>query len=68
MTTARWPETDEEWTEAIRAAVFCAGVHAAVLYGLVATATVIDMERVDAVLDRARHDGRRIPTLEEVLG
>ena len=61
------PQTPEEWSEAVHAAVWATALHAARLYGLIAGGPEVDMARCDAVLDAARRRGIVIPTLEEVL-
>jgi hypothetical protein len=62
----RWPQTDDEWTEALQAAVFCLAVHSAIAYGLV-TGPEIDVERCDALIAEGHFLGHYVPTLEEVM-
>lgn len=63
----RWPVTDEEWSEAIAAAVWALGVQVAEAYGLITGAPDVDVDRAEALLAEARSEGRHIPTLDEVL-
>lgn len=64
---AHWPQNDEEWAEAINAAVFCLGVDSARKYGLVSGGPEVDVDRCEEVLAHAKAAGLLIPTLEEVL-
>lgn len=68
MTGPRWPETDQEWHDAVAAAVWCLAVDSAVQYGLVTTDMAISVERCEELLDAARARGVRIPAVEEVIG
>lgn len=62
-----WPSSDDEWAEAIGAAVFSLALDSCYQYGLM-VGPGVDVERCEELLDQARRDGRRIPTVEEVCG
>ena len=63
----RWPQNDDEWTEALRAAVFCLGIHSARCYGLITGGPAVDVDRCDAVIAEGHFRGHLVPSLAEVL-
>ncbi len=63
----KWPEDDDEWTEALRAAVFCLGIESARLYGLITGERVVDVARCDVLIAAGHRLGYYVPTLAEVM-
>lgn len=64
--TARWPQTDQEWDEALRAAVYWLAFESARLYGLLSGGPKVNVERCEAVIAEGRLRGHRVPSVEEV--
>ncbi|MGH2556393.1 MAG: hypothetical protein ACRDHO_11825, partial [Actinomycetota bacterium] len=60
----RDPQTPEEWQEAVDAAVFCLGLHAAQFYGLV-TGPAVDIKRCERLIEMAADvDGVTVRSLK----
>lgn len=63
----RDPVTEEEWAEAVDAAVLMLGIEAARQYGLIIGGPEVVVERCELILERASGRGIDIPALEAVV-